>query len=117
MRRMKRRTFIGTSIAATLAAAAKPSWAADTAHHVDADPVGAAHSIDRLGVQLYTVREAMNTDFEGTIAKVAAIDYQEVEFAGYFGHSPKNGRAILEKNGLASPYVHEDYATVEMMCP
>ena len=114
---MNRRTFIGTSIAATLAATAKPSWAADTAHHVDPDPVGVAHSIDRLGVQLYTVREAMNTDFEATIAKVAAIGYQEVEFAGYFGHSPKDVRAILNKNGLASPSVHVDYATVEMMWP
>ena len=110
---MNRRTFIGTSIAATLAAAAKPSWAADAAHHVDRSAV--AHSIDRIGIQLYTVREAMKTDFEGTIAKVAATGYKEVEFAGYFGHSAKDVRAILEKNGLASPSVHVDYATVEMM--
>jgi sugar phosphate isomerase/epimerase len=103
---MNRRTFIGTSIAATLAAAAKPAWAADT-----------AHSIDRVGVQLYTVRDAMKTDFEGTIAKVAAVGYKEVEFAGYFGHSAKDVRAILDKNGLASPSVHVDYATVEMMWP
>jgi sugar phosphate isomerase/epimerase len=103
---MNRRTFIGTSIAATLAAAAKPAWAADT-----------AHSIDRVGVQLYTVRDTMKTDFEGTIAKVAAVGYKEVEFAGYFGHSAKDVRAILDKNGLASPSVHVDYATVEMMWP
>src|SRR5436309_16108762 len=64
---MNRRTFIGTSVAATLAAAAKPAWAADTAHH-----------IDRVGLQLYTVRGAMKTDFEGTIAKVAATGYKEV---------------------------------------
>jgi len=70
---MNRRTFISTSIAATLAASSKPSWAADTAHH-----------IDRVGVQLYTVRDAMKTDFEGALAKVAAIGYKEVEFAGYF---------------------------------
>ena len=114
---MNRRTFIGASIAATLAAAAKPSWAAEVAHHVDPDPVGVAHSIDRLGLQLYTVREAMDTDFEGAIAKVAAIGYKEVEFAGYFGHSAKDVRAILDKNGLASPSVHVDYATVEMMWP
>ena len=102
---MNRRTFISTSIAATLAAS-HPSWAADT-----------AHKIDSVGVQLYTVRDAMKTDFEGTIAKVAAIGYKEVEFAGYFGRSPKDVRAILDKNGLASPSVHMDYATVEMMWP
>ncbi len=103
---MNRRTFIGTSIAATLAAAAEPSWAADSSHH-----------IDRIGIQLYTVREAMKSDFEGTLAKVAATGYKEVEFAGYFGHSVKDVRAILDKNGLASPSVHVDYATVEMMWP
>src|SRR5882672_644187 len=98
MRPMNRRTFISTSIAATLATAARPSWAADS-----------AHKIDRIGVQLYTVRDAMKTDFEGTIAKVAATGYQEVEFAGYFDHSPKDVRAILDKNGLASPSCHVGY--------
>ncbi len=63
---MNRRTFIGTSVAATLATAARPSWAADS-----------AHKIDRIGVQLYTVRDAMKTDFEGTLAKVAATGYKE----------------------------------------
>src|SRR5712664_713620 len=70
---MNRRTFIGTSIAASLAAAAEPAWAAD-----------ATHKIDRVGLQLYTVRSAMKTDFEGSIAKVAATGYKEVEFAGIF---------------------------------
>jgi sugar phosphate isomerase/epimerase len=102
---MNRRKFISTSIAATFAAS-HTSWAADS-----------ARKIDRIGVQLYTVRDAMKTDFEGTIAKVAAIGYKEVEFAGYFGRSPKDVRAILDKNGLASPSVHMDYATVEMMWP
>src|SRR6266851_7029209 len=103
---MNRRTFIGTSIAATLAAAAKPAWAADSAHHIDS-----------IGVQLYTVRDAMKTDFEGTIAKVAAVGYKEVEFAGYFDHAPKDVRAVLDKNGLASPSCHVDYAIVEKKWP
>jgi sugar phosphate isomerase/epimerase len=110
---MNRRTFIGTSIAATFTAGAKPAWTADTAHH-----------IDPLGVQLYTVRAAMKTDFEGTIAKVAAVGYKEVEFAGilapdkgYFGRSPKDVRAILDKNGLSSPSCHIDYDLVEKKWP
>ena len=94
MRLMNRRTFIGTSIAAALTTS-RTSLAADTAHH-----------IDRVGVQLYTVRGAMKSDFEGTIAKVAATGYKEVEFAGYFDHSPKDVRAILDKNGLAAPSCH-----------
>jgi sugar phosphate isomerase/epimerase len=103
---MNRRSFIGTSIAATLAAAAKPAWAVDT-----------AHSIDRVGIQLYTVRGTMKTDFEGTIAKVAATGYKEVEFAGYFDHAPKDVRAILDKNSLVSPSCHVDYAVVEKNWP
>jgi sugar phosphate isomerase/epimerase len=103
---MNRRSFIGTSIAATLAAAAKPAWAADT-----------AHNIDRVGIQLYTVRGTMKTDFEGTIAKVAATGYKEVEFAGYFDHAPKDVRAILDKNSLVSPSCHVDYTVVEKKWP
>ena len=121
---MNRRTFIGTSIAATLAATAKPAWAADTTHSVGPDPVGAAHSIDRVGLQLYTVRKAMETDFEGSIAKVAAVGYKEVEFAGifaanagYYGRSPKDVRAILDKNGLAAPSCHAGYDVVEKKWP
>src|SRR5438552_8706080 len=100
---MNRRTFIGTSVAATLAAAAKPTWA--------------AHSIDRVGLQLYTIRDAMKTYFAGTIAKVAATGYKEVEFAGYFDHSPKDVRAILDRNGLASPSCHVGYDVVEKKWP
>src|SRR5258708_19429093 len=121
---MNRRTFSGTSIAATLAAAAKPAWAADSAYYLDPDPVGVAHSIDRVGLQLYTVRDAMKTDFEGTIAKVAATGYKEAEFAGifaadagYFGRSPKDVRAILDKNGRAAPSSHPRYDAVEQKHP
>jgi sugar phosphate isomerase/epimerase len=59
----------------------------------------------------------MKTDFEGTIAKVAATGYKEVEFAGYFDHSPKDVRAILDKNGLSSPSCHVGYDVVEKKWP
>src|SRR6266487_3911696 len=55
----------------------------------------AEHRIDRLGVQLYTVRDLMAKDFEGTLAKVAARGYAEVGFAGYFDPAPKAVKAIL----------------------
>jgi sugar phosphate isomerase/epimerase len=103
---MNRRTFIGTSLAATIATAARPSWSADS-----------AHKIDRVGLQLYTVRDAMKKDFEGTIAKVAATGYKELEFAGYFDHAPNDVRAILDKNGLASPSCHVGYDVVEKKWP
>jgi sugar phosphate isomerase/epimerase len=99
---MDRRRFLET--AATVAAATlftnRMSWSA------------ADHKIDKLGVQLYTVRKQMKRDFEGTLAKVAAIGYKEVEFAGYFDHSPKDVRAILDRLGLVSPAPHVAYDTL-----
>jgi sugar phosphate isomerase/epimerase len=97
---MNRRTFIGTSIAVAVAAS-RTAWPAET------------HHIERVGLQLYTVRDLMKKDFEGTIAKVAQIGYKEVEFAGYFDRSPQAVRAILEKDGLTSPSTHVGYDIVE----
>lgn len=69
--------------------------------------------IDPIGLQLYTVRTEMERNFEGTLEKVAAIGYKEVEFAGYFEHTPGDVRRILEENGLIAPSVHVDYQSLE----
>ena len=63
-------------------------------------------SIDRAGVQLYTVNDLLSKDFEGTIDAVAKAGYKNVEFAGYHGRTPEQVRAILDKNGIASPSSH-----------
>ena len=62
--------------------------------------------IDKVGIQLYTVRDKMKADFEGTLARVAQIGYKEVEFAGYFDHSPADVKAILDRPGLSAPSTH-----------
>ena len=59
----------------------------------------------------------MPKDFDGTIAKVAATGYKEVEFAGYFDHSPKDVRAVIDKNGLTAPSAHIAYDVVEKKWP
>ena len=97
---MNRRTFIGTSIAAAVATS-RPAWPAET------------HHIEPVGLQLYTVRDLMKQDFEGTIAKVAQVGYKEVEFAGYFEKTPQQARRILDSNKLSSPSEHVPYETVE----
>src|SRR4026208_50230 len=78
-------------------------------------PVGRAadQRIERLGLQLYTVRTEMTKDFEGTLAKVAAAGYQEVELAGYVDQDPKKVRASLDRHKLSAPSAHIDYPTVE----
>jgi sugar phosphate isomerase/epimerase len=65
-----------------------------------------ADSIKRVGVQLYTVRAAMQADVAATLQAVARLGYREVEFAGYFKHSPAEIRQMLNDTGLASPSCH-----------
>ena len=60
----------------------------------------------RIGLQLYTVRDLLPADFEGTLAKVAAIGYKEVEATSYNGMSPKAFRAMLDRHSLTMPSTH-----------
>jgi len=92
---MERREFLSTAGAITLGSMLPP--ACRTVH-------GA--KLEKIGIQLYTVRDQMKADFEGTLARIAQIGYKEVEFAGYFDRSPADVRAILERNGLAAPATH-----------
>ena len=103
---VNRRNFLkiaGTATAATLFTP-RLSWAA-------------GHKIDKVGVQLYSVRDLMKNDFDGTIAKVAQIGYKEVEFAGYFGHSAQQVRDVLSKNGLTAPSTHVQYDELDEKFP
>ncbi len=62
--------------------------------------------LSKIGLQLYTVRRELEKDFEGTLAKVAALGFSEVEFAGYFNRTPQQVKSILAKHNLAAPSVH-----------
>src|SRR5215813_15421314 len=75
----------------------------------------AERRIERIGLELYTVRDLLQKDFGGTIAKVAKIGYKEVELAGYLNDLPnvnppvKRAREILDANGLSAPSCHISY--------
>ena len=75
------------------------------------------HRVSPIGVQLYTVRDLMKNDFEGTIAKVAQVGYKEVEFAGYFGRTADQAKAVLHKNGLKAPSTHVQYDELDDKFP
>lgn len=79
--------------------------APDALAQMEATTAGARH-LDPIGVQLYTVRSEMEKGVEQTLERVAAIGYQEVEFAGYFGNSPREIRDMLTRTGLRSPATH-----------
>ncbi len=65
-----------------------------------------------IGVQLYTVRDAMQKDPAGTLAKVAQIGYNSVEGATYtgtekfYGMDAKSFADLLKKNNLIMPSSH-----------
>lgn len=65
-----------------------------------------AKKLSRIGIQLYTVRSLTEKNLEGTLASLAGIGYKEVEFAGYFGRTPAQVRAMLKENKLTSPSTH-----------
>jgi sugar phosphate isomerase/epimerase len=97
-----RREFLGTlgitAVGAAALGALKPG-------QLDSLEVAKAKRLP-LGIQLYTVRSIMKTDFDGTLASVAKAGYKEVEFAGYYGRTPAQVREALKKNGLSSPSTH-----------
>lgn len=88
-----RRNFLKTSAAATAGSFLYPS-------------IARAAPAKTIGLQLYTLRMEMETDPMGTLRKVAAIGYKEVESAAgskghYYGMKPADFRQQLSDMGLA----------------
>lgn len=65
-----------------------------------------AYQVDRIGLQLYTVRDLMRISVPATLDQVARVGYKEVEFAGYFGATPLQLRRWLDDLGLTAPAAH-----------
>jgi len=59
-----------------------------------------------IALQLYSVREDCARDVPGTLAAVAKMGYQGVEFAGYYERSAKELRKLLDDNGLRAAGSH-----------
>lgn len=51
-----------------------------------------------VALQLYSVRDEMAADFEGTLRKVKALGYDGVEFAGLFDHSAAVSEACVMRS-------------------
>lgn len=94
-----RRTFLATLGVAALGIASRDALA-------DGVLLAPKRKLKKVGLQLYTVRDLMKADLPGTLRKVAQIGYKEVEFAGYYGRSPAQIKALLKQNGLTSPSSH-----------
>lgn len=91
-----RRTFLKTTGALALGSLTVPALATN---------LFAPEALPRPGLQLFTLFRAMSEDAKGSLEKVAAIGYKEIESAfsmkeGYYGYSPKEFKKIVEDLGM-----------------
>ncbi|MBX3132049.1 MAG: sugar phosphate isomerase/epimerase [Gemmatimonadaceae bacterium] len=66
----------------------------------------ASRALDGVGVQLYTLRNEMRADPEGTLREIARLGYQEIEWWGDWGRSPSVLRSQLDALSLKAPAWH-----------
>ena len=96
MRRISRRAFLQTASASAACAAL---W--NSALPLLANPLGLP-----LGLQLYSVRDLLPKDYEGTLRQLGTIGYREVEAAGFFDHTPSQVKQAMDHAGLRCVSAH-----------
>jgi len=62
---------------------------------------------DRIGLQLFTVRDVTATDYPGTLMRVSQLGYRAVQTTGSYGtFTPQQIHEWLERAKLVSPATH-----------
>jgi sugar phosphate isomerase/epimerase len=59
-----------------------------------------------LGIQLYSVRDLLPKDYDGTLKMVGGLGYREVEAAGFQNHSPEDVKKSLQAANLRCVSAH-----------
>ena len=67
-----------------------------------------------VALQLYSVRDDAEKDFEGTLRAVKEMGYDGVEFAGFYGKTPAEVKKLCEEIGLVPLSTHMDVSIDEM---
>lgn len=65
------------------------------------------------GIQMYSIRDLAQQSLDAALAAVAEIGYKYVEFAGFFGHTAAEVKAMLDKYGLKVSGTHTQFAELE----
>lgn len=89
---VSRRAFAKTAAACAVAAQTRSLWGS---------PLGLPP-----GLQLYSVREFLPKDYDGTLQQLGAIGYQEVEAAGFYSHTAADVKQAMAKAGLRCVSAH-----------
>ena len=135
---MNRRKFVQTTVLTAASGSLLSACGSEQEKQLDTSQP-TVNRLDRIGVGLFTIPFLLEADFPGAIKKLADIGYKEVELfgpypysvqeakdywnaltpqlgfsgSGYFGHSVKEVRQILDDNGMTSPSMHIDMKTLE----
>ncbi len=116
----QRRDFLKVSSASALGMLVLPACgpgekeAAESAAETATATAEAAADID-VGLQLYTIRDAIAADLEGSLEKVAAMGYKNLELASYangqfYGKTPAEFKKLMDDNGFT---VFSSHTSVE----
>ena len=72
----------------------------------------------KMGIQLFSIRQPLAKDLKGTIAKMAAVGYEDSETYGfnpsqgtYYGLKAKDFRQVLADNKMVTTSGHYDFAS------
>jgi len=84
----------------------KTAGAIAAASLVNAGELAAAPLRLPIGLQLYSVRNLLPKDFEGTLHQLSAAGYKDVEAAGYFNKTAAEFRHAMDQAGLRCISAH-----------
>ena len=112
-KQVSRRTFlfelaamgVGTSVLASCASSAAGAGTAAGASAASGIRAAGVNA-NMIGIQMYTVRDQLQADFDGTVEKIAKIGYRNLEFAGYYNRTPEQVRALLDRLQIVSRSSH-----------
>ena len=92
------------------ATAAAAALGATSALPVAAAPAPLVGKVNRgrISIQLYSLRELMDSDLDAVFAALARIGYRKVEHAGFHGRSAEEFKAALDAHGLQATSGHSN---------
>ncbi len=79
----------------------------------DANRLAAAPLNKPVGLQLYSVRDLLPKDFDGTLGKLRAAGYTEVEAAGYYDKTAAEFRRSMDAAGMRCVSAHHPLAALQ----
>ena len=106
--RFSRRGFLRTAVTTAAVVGASGALAAPALAQDTGSRGGGRHRVprDQISIQLFTLRDQLAIDLEGTLATLAEIGYTRVEHAGFVGRTVTEFKAALDAAGLRATSGH-----------